>query len=437
METFTDLYGRGRRPESCVTIAGRELLLDDRQQEVASFDAVGGLVLQEPLSAGEPSRRRPYLPSPGEAEAQPERGAHGADTLSSIEIGVMRPIKSSQAIVVPVRQKGRHRHALEVLGLERHFLIGVRESGKGVCPSTPAIAVTALLKLGANDGAECVRMHAIHGHRVCEVFYLLLAHRLETEGKLLIHLPDDLIRDVHAARLGHLLQPRGDVYPFAIAVFILDDHFAEIDADAHLDAIVRGDGSVALRQAPLQCHGTFDRIRHARELRQETIAHDLEDAPATACDFWFKKFLAYRPEALEGTQFIALHMRGVADNVGCQNSSKLSVHRRSLLDWRHLVTSCNSSTDQAKRALRLGNVRSRSGSQPSMSCANVRRCGIRDLDCFTSHLPSANGRPLIRGGACGTQRLVLLSSSWEPVSSSTSVENRNKRNNRNTRRSIG
>ena len=74
----------------------------------------------------------------------------------------MRPLKGSQAIVIPVRQKGRHCQAVEVFSLEPHLLIDARESGKCVCPGTPAITVTALLKLGANDGAECVRLRLIN-----------------------------------------------------------------------------------------------------------------------------------------------------------------------------------------------------------------------------------------------------------------------------------
>ena len=109
----------------------------------------------------------------------------------------MRPIENSQAIVVPVRQKGRHRKALEVFSLEPPLLIGTRESGKGVCPGTPAITVTGLLKLGAHGVVQCVRVplinagadrrhcrrrserHAIDPHRTFDVLQNLVPGVLE------------------------------------------------------------------------------------------------------------------------------------------------------------------------------------------------------------------------------------------------------------------
>jgi hypothetical protein len=44
-----------------------------------------------------------------------------------------------------------------------------------------------------------------------------------------------------------LLKPRGDVDTVAISVFAVDDYLAEIDADAHLHALVFGDIGISLR----------------------------------------------------------------------------------------------------------------------------------------------------------------------------------------------
>ncbi len=75
----------------------------------------------------------------------------------------------------------------------------------------------------------------------------------------------------------NLPQAGGYVDPFAKAVVALDDHFAENDADPHLEALILGNGRVALCDAFLQRHGAFDGVHDARELSQQTVAHQLED----------------------------------------------------------------------------------------------------------------------------------------------------------------
>ena len=80
-----------------------------------------------------------------------------------------------------------------------------------------------------------------------------------------------------AARIGKLLKARGDIDALAVPVRPLDDHLAEIDADAHVDALVLGKACVSLRHAALDVDGAFDRVDDARELGQKPIAHQLED----------------------------------------------------------------------------------------------------------------------------------------------------------------
>jgi hypothetical protein len=45
----------------------------------------------------------------------------------------------------------------------------------------------------------------------------------------------------HPAGIGQRLDPCGDVDAVAIEIVTLDDHVAEIDADAKLDAVIRPD----------------------------------------------------------------------------------------------------------------------------------------------------------------------------------------------------
>jgi hypothetical protein len=57
----------------------------------------------------------------------------------------------------------------------------------------------------------------------------------------------------------------------------LDNHLAEIDADAQIDAVVFGEAGVPLRHAALDLDGAFDRVDHAAKLGEKAVAHQLED----------------------------------------------------------------------------------------------------------------------------------------------------------------
>ena len=87
-------------------------------------------------------------------------------------------------------------------------------------------------------------------------------------------------RDADPAWLGHRFEPGGDVHAVAENVAVLDDDFADVDADAKLDASAAGNPVVAsaIRAAP---RGASDRIDDAGELDQEAVAGKLDD-PAMA-----------------------------------------------------------------------------------------------------------------------------------------------------------
>ena len=81
-----------------------------------------------------------------------------------------------------------------------------------------------------------------------------------------------------------LLQPGRDVHAFAIAVVAVDDHLADVDADADVEPFLLGYGGVALCHSALEGDGAFDGIDHAAELGEEAIAHELEDPPVMPRD---------------------------------------------------------------------------------------------------------------------------------------------------------
>ena len=128
------------------------------------------------------------------------------------------------------------------------------------------------------------------------------------------------------AGFGQLLKPRGDIYALAVAIISLDDHLAEIDADAQIDAFVLGNRSVALGHAALHRHGAFHRIDDTAEFSKHAVAHELEDAPVMPFNVRFEQFFPTGPQALKCPCLVALHERRVADHVGCEDGRELPLH---------------------------------------------------------------------------------------------------------------
>jgi hypothetical protein len=83
-------------------------------------------------------------------------------------------------------------------------------------------------------------------HRPGDVLDLLLAQILEYKGQPVANVVMDRIGDEHPAGIGQSLDARGDIDPVAIEIVTLDDHIAEIDADAQFDAAVHPDTDVPL-----------------------------------------------------------------------------------------------------------------------------------------------------------------------------------------------
>jgi hypothetical protein len=62
------------------------------------------------------------------------------------------------------------------------------------------------------------------------------------------------------------------VHALAKPIIALDDHFAQIDADANVDPLVFRQISIALGGTSLKRRGGFDRVYNASEFRKQAIA---------------------------------------------------------------------------------------------------------------------------------------------------------------------
>ena len=231
-------------------------------------------------------------------------------------------------------QNGQRRLSLNhgrYVGLMR-FAVGEHEPGRSThqerhernhCRSEPGGAPCTW----HHPPRQCtIALHAVYRHRLDDVLHPPLAHRLETEGELLLDLLRYFARHPDAAGFGKLLQAGGDVDAFAIAVISLDDDLAQIYADPDPDMLGFRQIGVTLGQGMLQGDRAFDRVHDRAELGQYPIAHDLEDPPAVALYFGLEHLGADGSDAREGAGFVALHMRRVAHHVCRQNYRQLPFH---------------------------------------------------------------------------------------------------------------
>jgi hypothetical protein len=88
-----------------------------------------------------------------------------------------------------------------------------------------------------------------------------------------------------------------DIETVAIEVVALDDHIAEIDADAQFDAAVRRDTSVPLGYRLLHRDRAAHRIDDAGKFHQQAVAGGLDDAAVVLGDFRIEQLAAQRFEA--------------------------------------------------------------------------------------------------------------------------------------------
>jgi hypothetical protein len=124
-------------------------------------------------------------------------------------------------------------------------------------------------------------------------------------------------------------QPCRDIDSLTKAIIPFDDHLAEIDSDANLNALVFWNVGVALGEPALDAHGAFDRIDDRAELGKHAVAHQLENPPVMERDLWLEEFLASRHQTFVSALLVAFHMRGVSDDIGGENRGELAFHDES------------------------------------------------------------------------------------------------------------
>jgi len=158
--------------------------------------------------------------------------------------------------------------------------------------------------------------HPVDAHRPGNVLDLLLAQILEDKGQPVAHLVVDRIGDEHPAGIGQGFDASGDVDAVAIEVVALDDHVAEIDADAQLDAAVHNRTSIPLDHCLLHRDRAAHRIDDAGKFDQQAVASGLDDAAVMLGDFRIEELAAQRFQTFKRTLLIRPHQPGIPRHIG-------------------------------------------------------------------------------------------------------------------------
>ena len=118
------------------------------------------------------------------------------------------------------------------------------------------------------------------------------------------------------AGVSQRLEPCRQVDAVAIEIAALDNHIADIDADAQEDAMLRGRLGILRVHCFLNVDSAFHGVDDAGELDEDAVTHKLEDTPAMLRNRWHQDIVAARPQQRHRARFILLHEAAVANHVG-------------------------------------------------------------------------------------------------------------------------
>jgi hypothetical protein len=188
------------------------------------------------------------------------------------------------------------------------------------------------------------RLDAIDMDRAGDVLHAMLAEVGEADRKLLADMLAHGRADADLAGLGERLEPRRDVDAIAKNVIVLDDHVANVDADAKADALAFIDVGIAVFHALLHHDGAAHRIDDRRELDENAVTRGLDDTalvlgdqridelPAMALERGERPFLVGAHEAR-----VSRHVRG-KDGGEPARDARLLAHSLSPSAWSDTLT---------------------------------------------------------------------------------------------------
>src|SRR5215831_6122602 len=157
---------------------------------------------------------------------------------------------------------------------------------------------------------------AVDMHRPRDVLDPLLAAVLEGKVEPVADLIAHHAADAHFARLGESFEARGDIDAVAVDIALVENHVAEVDADAKLDAPFHRHVGVALCHCLLDLDGATHRIDDARKLDEQPVAGGLDDAAPVLLDLRIPQLAPDRLQPGERAFLVGTHQPRIAGNVG-------------------------------------------------------------------------------------------------------------------------
>src|SRR5262249_11985023 len=145
--------------------------------------------------------------------------------------------------------------------------------------------------------SHSVRLDTVDVHPSCDVLQLTLAHILKDH----LDFPDgifmDALRHANGAWFGQCLEARRDINAIAKDITVLNDDVALVEADAKLNTPILSFAQIALGNRALNLEGATQRRHRARELDQNAVTHELDDAALVLGDLGVDQLRAMRLEA--------------------------------------------------------------------------------------------------------------------------------------------
>ena len=212
-------------------------------------------------------------------------------------------------------------------------------------------------------GARCACPKRKDPHRPRDVFEVPLAEIEEAGFDPAAHMLVRRAGDQDAARIADTLKARCDIDALAENVVALDQHVAEMDADAIDDTLAIQRLGVPLDHQLLDRDRAFHSVDHGRKLKQQPVAHRLDDAPAPARNEWPRR-VAMPAHRTRRSRLVLAHQARVADDVNRHDRGELPGfgHRipqdGAYLTMRQCRTRGRFGSISARSARRLGNGRS-------------------------------------------------------------------------------
>ena len=142
----------------------------------------------------------------------------------------------------------------------------------------------------------------------------------------------DRLGNAHAAGLGKGLQACRHVHAIAVDIVLIGDHVGQIDADPHAHLQRFGDLGIPLIGGRLDIDREMHGVHDAGKLRQEAVAHLLDEASAMAGQQRRDIEIVPCLELAQRSVFVNAHQPGIAGDVGGQNSCQAPFHSMNLLE---------------------------------------------------------------------------------------------------------